>query len=130
MPATCRKKALGFERGHAAGASCGDCLTIDFVHNVATREHAQYAGSRRARYHLDVAVTLEGKFSCEQLRSRLVAYRHKPALRRVKAEFAGAGILEDQAKQACRDPTIDKTDDHLVPQHTDTGIAERPGLQT
>src|SRR3546814_10739788 len=49
MPATCRKKALGFERGHAAGASCGDCLTIDFVHNVATREHAQYAGSRRAR---------------------------------------------------------------------------------
>src|SRR3546814_7966319 len=69
MPATCRKKALGFERGHAAGASCGDCLTIDFVHNVATREHAQYAGSRRARYHLDVAVTIEGKFSCEQLRS-------------------------------------------------------------
>src|SRR3546814_10554046 len=97
MPATCRKKALGFERGHAAGASCGDCLTIDFVHNVATREHAQYAGSRRARYHLDVAVTIEGKFSCEQLSSRLVAYRHKPAVRRVTAAFAGAGILAVQA---------------------------------
>src|SRR3546814_20192445 len=114
MPATCRKKALGFERGHAAGASCGDCLTIDFVHNVATREHAQYAGSRRARYHLDVAVTIEGKFSCEQLSSRLVAYRHKPAVRRVKAEFAGAGILAVPANQTCRATPIHRTEERRV----------------
>src|SRR3546814_18326965 len=103
---------------------------MDFVHNVATREHAQDAGARLARYHLDVAVTIEGKFSCEQLSSRLVAYRHKPAVRRVKAEFAGAGILEVQANQACRATTIDKTDERLLPQHTDAGIGEQPEIGT
>src|SRR3546814_16915238 len=93
MPATCRKKALGFERGHAAGASCGDCLTIDFVHNVATREHAQSAGSRRARYHLDVAVTIEGMFSCEQLSSRLVAYGPKPPVRRERKSVVQGQVV-------------------------------------
>src|SRR3546814_1701573 len=66
---------------------------------------------------------------CSSDLSRLVAYRHKPAVRRVKAEFAGAGILEVQANQACRATTIDKTDDRLVPQHTDAGIGEQPVLQ-
>src|SRR3546814_18769941 len=38
-------------------------------------------------------------------------------------------ILEVQANQACRATTIDKTDDRLVPQHTDAGIGEQPVLQ-
>src|SRR3546814_4331695 len=67
---------------------------------------------------------------CSSDLSRLVAYRHKPAVRRVKAEFAGAGILEVQANQACRATTIDKTDDRLVPQHTDRSEEHTSELQS
>src|SRR3546814_19281581 len=96
----------------------------------STRTDTLFPYTTLFRSHLDVAVTIEGKFSCEQLSSRLVAYRHKPAVRRVKAASAGARILKVQANQACRATTIEQAEDPLVPPHPDDGIDTKPDLRT
>jgi hypothetical protein len=68
------QEALGFERGHAAGAGGGDGLAVDAVLHVAGVEHASDAGSRAALGE-DVAVGVEFDLALKDLRVGDVASR-------------------------------------------------------
>ena len=59
LAAECCEPALGFDRGHAAGAGGGHGLAVDVVLHVAGGEHAFDAGLRGAGLGADVAVLVE-----------------------------------------------------------------------
>src|SRR5690606_35260046 len=113
----------------AAHAGRGDRLTIDFVGDIARREHTGDRGQRRARGDFQIAVGIERQFALEQFGRGAVADRDETAVGRLVARFAGFGVDQVDADQTRYALARDAAVDLLVPQDLDLRIGVQAVLQ-
>src|SRR3546814_11700250 len=113
----------------SAHASRGHRLAIDFIRNVARREHAGDGGQRGARRDLQIAVRVERQLALEQFGRRTVADGDEAAVGRLVARLAVHRVAQIDPDPPRRAVARDDTVDRLVPQQLDLRMSEQALLQ-
>src|SRR3546814_20680909 len=101
----------------SAHASRGHRLAIDFIRNVARREHAGDGGQRGARGDLQIAVRVERQLALEQFGRRTVADGDEPAVGRLVARLAGNRVAQVDPDKPRRAVSRHAQVASLVPPH-------------
>src|SRR5580704_3109360 len=112
--------ALGVQRSGAAGARGRHGLPVDAIDHVARREHAIDRRPRRGMIDLDVALSVGGKLTDNELTARIVADGHEHAGDLESALLASLEVAQPQA----RHPILAQhLRDLAVPGELNLGIA-------